>query len=312
MNDSYRKLTSELLGGLGSVFGVGGELLIVLDGGSLVPGLLGGGGDGEHHVGGVLHVGVDLEILLVGGDGVLALAQLGVGAGDELVGVGALHIGVGLLEGGDGVGALAGLHEGHAFLEEQGGKKLLGLVFLPVGGGGFEGGGGTGVVTGLHQGLAQEKLALSVFRSDGDHFLEGGGGTGEVLGLQKGSALAGEGVGNQFLGFGGNLFDTVSLRDGGSLLEGSDGLVILGLVDLLLGNGEDGLRDDLLALGDHVGSLIFRARLELGEGALELGQGLGLVGLEGLGSHVEGFHSGVVVLGGSNSCGESKGREGDK
>ena len=52
--------------------------------------------------------------------------------------------------------------------------------------------------------------------------------------------------------------------------------------------------------------------LELGGGALELSQGLDLVGFKGLGAHVDGFHSGAHVLGGSDSSGECERRDGDK
>ena len=96
------------------------------------------------------------------------------------------------------------------------------------------------------------------------------------------------------------------------LLQGLEGLVVLGLVDLLLGDGNHGLGNDLLALGDHLGGLFCVTGLELGEGALELGQGLGLVGLKGLCTHVEGFHSGAHVLSGSDSSGECERRESDK
>ena len=289
-----------------------GELLVVLGGGSLVTGLLGGGGDGEHHVGGVLHVRVDLQILLVSVDGGLGLAELRVGAGDELVGVGVLDIAVSLLESLDGIGTLVLLQEGLALLEEEVGEELVGLVGLAVGGGDLEGLDGGVVVTGLHQGLTVEKLALAIFRGEGDDSLESGGGTGEVLGLQQGGTLTGPSGRDKILGVGGNLFDTIAFGNGGGLLQRLEGLVIVGLVDLLLGDGEDGLGDNLLALGHHIGSFVLGAGLELGKGALELGQGVGLVGLKGLGTVVEGFHGGVEILGGSDSCGECERRDGDK
>ena len=116
----------------------------------------------------------------------------------------------------------------------------------------------------------------------------------------------------EILGFGGNLLLTVAFGHAGGFLQGLEGLVVLGLVDLLLGDGNHGLGNDLLALGDHVSGLVRGTGLELGEGALELGQSLDLVGLQGLGAHVEGFHSGAHVLSGSDSSGECERRDGDK
>ena len=211
-----------------------------------------------------------------------------------------------------GLGALVRLHEGHAFLEEEVGEELLGLVFLAVGGSGLEGGDGGIVVTGLHQGLAVKKLGLTILGGEGHGALESSGGTYEVLVLHQGSTLADICGGNEIFGFDSDLLLTVAFGHTGGLLQGLEGLVVLGLVDLLLGDGNQGLGNDLLALGDHFGGLFCITGLELGEGALELSQGLDLVGFKGLGAHVEGFHSGAHVLGGSDSSGECERRDGDK
>ena len=113
----------KLGGSLGGVLGAAGELAVVFLGGSLVAGLLGGGGNGEEDVVGVLGVGAHFQIFLVGLNGLGALAALGVGAGDELVGVGALYVAVGLFQGLDGLGGFTTLEQGLALFEVGGGDK---------------------------------------------------------------------------------------------------------------------------------------------------------------------------------------------
>ena len=83
-------------------------------------------------------------------------------------------------------------------------------------------------------------------------------------------------------------------------------------VDLFLGDGDQGARDDFLALGHQFSGFFTFACLGLGQSGTELGQGFHLIGFQSLGTCIKGVHGGIVILGKHYTCGKRKSCERDK
>ena len=89
--------------------------------------------------------------------------------------------------------------------------------------------------------------------------------------------------------------------------QGGEGVVVIGLVNLLLGDGHKRAGDNLFALGNKLCGFLAFALGGLCQGGAELGQGLRLIGLQGGCSGIERFYGFFEILRGNHCCGKPEG-----